>query len=81
MDAERRDKWIQWALDKLIENWKPILAAVLGVGLGATAATVSAATWATPDCPECLECPTHEVIKAECVVRIDRCLSWMVDTP
>ncbi len=76
MDAERRDEWARWALDKLIENWKAILAVILAGGFGAAAATV-----VSPGCPECVECPTQEEKKAACIMKIDNCLDLLTDLP
>jgi len=70
-------KWFRWA----VENWKVIvpLGALLSAVAGA-ATVYSVAPPVCPDCPRCFECPEPEAVKAECVLRIDRCLDWISDS-
>jgi len=83
VDQKRRDTWLRWGLDHVLDflkkNWKVLLAAALAAGVGVAGTRI-----ATPEprkCPECPECPAFAATKEACLVRIDRCLDWMYDTP
>ena len=82
---DRLDWWIDLTFktcDFIVDNWKSLLALAVAFGLGAgTTAVISDPSPEPVVCEECPPCTTPGVRDTTCIIKVERCLQMMWDTP